>query len=209
MGDKMYIIGLTGGIASGKSVVSAFLKKRYELSLIDADQLAREAVAKETVGLKKIGQVFGQELIREDGTFDRKKMGIIIADDKEAKGKLEAIIHPEVESLYQKEIKKQRCFGTKLIIYDCPLLFEANLQDTVDEIFVVVADKTLRAKRIMKRDHVSEDLAYKKMKLQMTDKEKEIQADLIIENNGSIDDLQITLGHYCTQRDIFVKKEII
>lgn len=207
MDDKMHIIALTGGIASGKSLIAAFFKKNYELVIIDADHLARAAVGKGTGGLKEITQVFGGQVICEDGSFDRKKMGTIIANDQEARKKLEAIVHPQVAFLYEQEINRQGQLGTKLIIYDCPLLFEANLQDSVDEIFLVVANEAIRASRIMIRNDVSKELAYKKIRMQMADMEKEIQADLIIENNGRINDLQITLKHYCAKRDVFVEKQ--
>lgn len=206
MGDKMHIIGLTGGIASGKSLIATFFKKNYNLAIIDADQLAREAVDKGSDSLKEIVRVFGGQVICEDERLDRIKMGAIIADDQEAKKKLEAIVHPQVALLYEEEIIRQSQLGTKLLIYDCPLLFEANLQDTVDEIFLVVASEAIRARRIMVRNGVSKALAYKKIRMQMADHEKEVQADLIIENNGSLCDLEITLKHYCAERDIFIEK---
>lgn len=203
----MHIIGLTGGIASGKSLVSHFLEEHYQLVLIDADHLARQAVEKGTPGLEKIVEIFGEVVLQDDGNLNRKALGKIIAEDDWAKTKLEAIVHPQVESLYQKQIKDHQKRGTKLIIYDCPLLFEANLENSVDEIFLVVADEAIRVKRIINRDQVTEDLAFKKIRMQMSDGEKEKRADLIIENNGSIDDLLTTLSQYCSLGEIFVKKK--
>ena len=200
----MHIIGLTGGIASGKSLVSHFLKKQYDAIIIDADHLAREAVGKGSEGLQEITQVFGESILLYDGSLNRKRLGALIAEDEGAKLKLESIVHPQVDILYQEQIRFHQRLGTKVLIYDVPLLFEANLQNIVDEIFLVVTDEDIRIKRIMSRDHLSEDLAYKKIRMQMLDGKKEIWSDLIIENNGSIDDLLVTLNHYCLLRELFV-----
>jgi dephospho-CoA kinase len=202
----MKIIGITGGIASGKSTVVKLLKKRYHYVIIDADQLSREAVIKGSSGLEKIVDVFGQGILTNDGQLNRLKMGEMIASDLGIREKLNGIVHPEVKKLYDQKIERCKKTNFPYIFYDCPLLCEVGLSKTVDEIFLIEADEAIRLKRIIERDHVSIDLAQKKIDMQMKDAEKEKIADVIIENNGSLQDLMITLDCYLSRRKLWIKK---
>lgn len=197
----MKVIGLTGGIASGKSAVTNILKKRYNYIVIDADQLARQAVELASPGLKKIVEVFGTGILTETGDLNRSKLGEIIANDEQARKKLNTIVHPEVQNIYNQEISHYQNQGIPLIFYDCPLLFETNLQNTVDTTIVVVADKEIRIKRIMERDGLNREQAQKRIDMQMPDEEKVALADTIIENNGSLDDLQVSLDMYLSNQN--------
>lgn len=196
----MKVIGLTGGIASGKSTVTNILKKRFNYIVIDADQLARQAVEVGSIGLKKITEVFGQEIICENGELNRNLLGKIIADDEKARKKLNTIVHPEVKKLYDQQVQFYKSNGMPFVFFDCPLLFEANLQNTVDKIILVVAEKEIRIKRVMDRDGLTKEQALKRIDMQMPDEEKVLLADTIIENNGSPDDLLISLNVYFTNR---------
>nr|WP_320025614.1 dephospho-CoA kinase [uncultured Acetobacterium sp.] len=196
----MKVIGLTGGIASGKSAVTNILKKRFNFVVIDADQLARQAVEVGSLGLQKIIDTFGEGILTEAGELNRFKLGEIIANDDQARKKLNAIVHPEVQKIYNQEISIYENKGMPVIIYDCPLLFEANLQNTVDQTILVVADKEIRIKRIMERDGLNREQAQKRIDMQMPDAEKIALADVIIENNGSLDDLLISLDLYLSNR---------
>ncbi|MBU4440433.1 MAG: dephospho-CoA kinase [Firmicutes bacterium] len=196
----MKVIGLTGGIASGKSAVTNILKKRFNFVVIDADQLARQAVAVGSPGLEKIIDGFGKDILTEAGELNRFKLGEIIANDDQARKKLNGIVHPEVQKIYNQEIRIYENKGMPVIIYDCPLLFEANLQNTVDQTILVVADKEIRIKRIMERDGLNREQAQKRIDMQMPDAEKIALADVIIENNGSLDDLLISLDLYLSNR---------
>ncbi|MBC3898345.1 dephospho-CoA kinase [Acetobacterium malicum] len=201
----MRIIGVTGGIASGKSTVTDILKKRFNYIVIDADQLARQAVEPGSPGLTKITTVFGPEVINENGELNRSLLGELIANDEQARKKLNAIIHPEIKKLYDQQIDFYRRSGIPTVFYDCPLLFETNLQNTVDETILVVADKEIRIGRIMARDKLTRAQAIKRIDMQMSDEDKISLADTIIENNGSLDDLLITTNVYFTRRKLLVK----
>jgi len=201
----MRVIGVTGGIASGKSTVTDILKKRFNYIVIDADQLARQAVAPGSPGLIKITAVFGQEIINDHGELNRSLLGELIANDEQARKKLNAVIHPEIKKLYDQEIDFYRRSGIPTVFYDCPLLFETNLQNTVDETILVVADKEIRIGRLMERDKLTREQAIKRIDMQMSDEEKIGLADTIIENNGSFDDLLITTNVYFTRRKLLVK----
>jgi len=200
----MRVIGVTGGIASGKSTVTDILKKRFSYIVIDADQLARQAVALGSPGLIKITTVFGSEVINENGDLNRSLLGELIANDEQARKKLNAIVHPEIKKLYDQQIYYYETTGVPAVFFDCPLLFETNLQNTMDETILVVSDKETRISRIKERDGLSREQAIKRIEMQMSDEEKIGLADTIIENNGSLDDLLITTNAYFSRRKIWV-----
>ncbi len=119
--------------------------------------------------------------------------------------KLNAIVHPEIKKLYDQQIDFYRRSGIPTVFYDCPLLFETNQQNTVDETIVVVADQEIRINRLRERDKLSREQALKRIEMQMSDEEKIILADTVIENNGSLDDLLITTNAYFTRRKLLVR----
>ena len=201
----MRVIALTGGIASGKSMVTKILQKRFNYIVIDADELARAAVQKGSQCLKKIAATFGEKYFREDGELNRGLLGERIAEDEDARKKLNAIVHPEVKRLYDEQVAVYESKGIPAIFFDCPLLFEAGLENTVDETMLVVADEETRINRIMERDGFPREFAMKKIQMQMKDSEKIKRADVIIENNGTLDDLLVTLNGYFSSRKLWVK----
>lgn len=201
----MKIIGLTGGIASGKSTVTTILQKRFNCMIIDADELARLAVQKGSKGLDKIVAAFGKQTLTNNGELNRKLLGAMIAENADIRKTLNAIVHPEVRRLYDEQLAYFESKGVPIVFFDCPLLFEVNLQNTVDEIMLVVADEEIRINRIMERDDVSRDRAEKKIQMQMPDCEKIKLANIIIENNGTLDDLLITFNAYFTTRKLWIK----
>lgn len=204
----MKVIGLTGGIASGKSTVTNILQKRFNLIVIDADQLARQAVEPGSLGLIRIAETFGESVLFENGELNRSLLGEIIANDERARKKLNAIVHPEVKKLYDQQVSFYESMGIPVIFYDCPLLFEENLHETVDETMLVIADTEIRIERIMARDGLTRDDAWKRITMQMPDIEKIALADTIIENNGSLDELLIAVNAYFTKRKPWVVKSV-
>ncbi len=186
----MKILGLTGGIASGKSTVSRILKEEYHLPIIDADELAKAAVCAGSTGLLNIQKYFGTEYLLENGEMNRKKMGALVRRDEKARRALNAIVHPLVYEGFYLEKEKLRSVGHSLIVYDCPLLFEENLQHLVDLSLLIITEKKIRATRLMVRDSISENSAYEKMAIQMPDEQKEPLADLVLYNNGNFEDLK-------------------
>ena len=176
------IIGLTGSIASGKSTVARMLEG-YRLPIVDADLVARQVVEPGTETLAKIAQAFGEEVIKEDGTMDREKVGLIIFHDPAKRKMLNDIIHPaiRVEMLRQRdEYLKQ---GAPHVVMDIPLLFESKLQHFVDKILVVSVKEDIQLERLMKRNNLSEEEARARIASQLPMSVKEQGAHAVIYNN--------------------------
>jgi dephospho-CoA kinase len=185
----MKLIGLTGGIASGKSTVSAILR-RLGAAVIDADDLAREVVQPGQAAWTEIVQTFGPDVLQEDRTLDRKKLRTIIFDKPEARKNLEAIIHPKVRALAEKKIAELAAAGASLIVYDVPLLFEGQLHHWLRPVVLVATDVSLQRKRIQERDGLTEVEAQRHIDAQMSIEEKRKLADYVIENNGTLEELE-------------------
>lgn len=177
------VLGLTGGIATGKSTVSEMLKKE-QIPVIDADILAREAVAKGKPAYKRVIEAFGNEILSENGELNREKLGAIVFADEQKRQVLNQIIHPEV----RKEMIKQRDAliqsGSKLVVLDIPLLFESGLEHFVDFILVVAAKDEIQLDRLMKRNQLSEDEAVNRINAQLPLDVKKRKADAVIDNSG-------------------------
>ncbi len=186
----MKIYGLTGSIATGKSAVSNILKEYCNVNIIDADFLARKAVEPGGTGLEKIIEEFGSSILFVDGTLNRKKLGDIVFGNSQAIKILNNIIHPEVAKLYHKAVDEYRKQGCKAIVYDCPLLIEENLINTVDEVILVVANEDVQLERLMGRNNLTEDEAKKRIDSQMKIKDKIPYGDYIIYNDGDYEELK-------------------
>jgi dephospho-CoA kinase len=186
------IIGLTGGIASGKSTVANMLKV-LGIPVIDADEEARLAVEKGEEAYEKIVSFFGKDILLPDGSIDRKKLGNIIFPDAEKRKVLNSIVHPAVrKKMLQK--KEQYIFsGHKWIVMDIPLLFESNLTHMVDRTIVVYVDQETQLKRLMSRNGFSEEEARARISSQLPLDEKIKWADAVIDNNGSITETKAQL----------------
>lgn len=179
------IIGLTGGIASGKSTVASMLRK-MGIVIIDADVEARLAVKKGELAYNQIIKVFGHELIMADGEIDRQKLGSIIFHNDQKRLLLNQIVHPEVRKRMSKlkEVAIEK--GANLVILDIPLLFESKLTDMVDKTILVYVDRRIQVERLMERNGLSYQEAEARINVQMPLSEKISLADAIIDNNGSL-----------------------
>lgn len=195
----MRIIGLTGGIATGKSTVSTILREEMNVRVIDADLLARKAVEPRSSGLKQIAKLFGPEVISSDGNLDRKKLASIVFSDKKAIKVLNSIVHPEVNRLYDLQVEKHKNESCKIILYDCPLLIEENLMDQVDEIMLVIADYDTQLNRLMSRNNMNLQEANDRIKMQMDLKNKIPYADYIVYNDGSYEELKRAVVNLWTE----------
>ncbi|MCG9969383.1 dephospho-CoA kinase [Pelotomaculum terephthalicicum JT] len=183
----MLIIGLTGNIGSGKSTVSRYLESLGS-TVIDADQVAREIVQPGSPALKEIVRVFGTRVLNSEGALDRKKMGSIVFTDPDARVKLNGITHPRiVEAIEKEKLKLNNLPGSrdKLLVIDAPLLIEAGLHKSVDEIWVVKVDDQKQIERLIERDGLSDEEAKKRVAAQMPQAEKLKYARRVIDNNGS------------------------
>ncbi|MEG1433479.1 MULTISPECIES: dephospho-CoA kinase [Eubacterium] len=190
----MKVIGLTGGIASGKSTVSRILREEFGIPIVDADQISRDVVAPGGAALERIAEAFGSEYLLPGGGLDRKRMGALICEDTKAKNRLEGILHPIIEHHVENIIADYRARGTDLIVYDCPLLLEARQERFVDSVALVVTDIALRVRRLMERDGITEDEARKKIAIQMSDGDKQRYADFLISNDGDEEALREALS---------------
>lgn len=181
----MRVIGLTGGIASGKSSVAS-LFAQLGAAIIDADQLAREAVQPGTPALAAIVRAFGPGILLPDGTLDRNALGAIIFADAAARQRLEQITHPAIKELALARLHALRQSGTAVVFYMAPLLIEAGATDRVDEIWVVHVDPETQLKRLMARDQLSRTDALIRVASQMPLEEKRRQGRVVIDNSGSL-----------------------
>jgi dephospho-CoA kinase len=182
----MRVLGLTGGIGSGKSMVAQMFA-RLGAVVIDADQLAREVVEPGQPALKEIAATFGRDVLLPDGRLDRPKLaGIIFADPAE-RAKLDAITHPRIRARMDEEIKLRRS-GPGVLIVDIPLLYENDRTNTVETVIVVWVDPQTQLRRIRDRDGLSADAARQRIAAQMPMDEKRARADHVIDNSGSRED---------------------
>ncbi|SET75943.1 dephospho-CoA kinase [Natronincola peptidivorans] len=187
----MKIIGLTGGIATGKSTVSKLLKDKGAI-IIDADIVARKIVEKGKPALNEITENFGKEILLENGELDRRKLGRIVFNDPSSLKKLNEITHPKILQEIQKEINYYKQHEShRVIIIDAALLIETNMKDMVDEIWLVTISEEIQRARLMKRDSIGVEEASKRMEAQMSIKEKLPYAHKIIDNSGDLNDLEI------------------
>lgn len=182
-------IGLTGGIATGKSTVSKILQtKGY--AVVDADLLARKVVERGSQGLASVVSAFGSEVLSADGALDRKKMASMVFANPEKLKKLESILHPLIRSevsRIQTELKNR---GELVAFYDVPLLFEKNMQDQFDAILVVAATKDQQLERLQVRDQWTPEQINQRLANQLDLQQKKAQADYVILNTGSLKDLE-------------------
>jgi dephospho-CoA kinase len=184
----VHLFGLTGGIASGKSAVAARLRERG-VPVIDADQLAREAVAPGTPGLEAIVKLFGDGILLPDGTLDRKKVATTVFGDDEKRRALNAIVHPQVTTLTFKAASKLRDEGEALACYEAALIVENGVADAFRPLVVVSAPESVQVARATARDASTPDEARARIRAQMPLADKVVVADYVIENTGSIEDL--------------------
>jgi dephospho-CoA kinase len=181
------LIGLTGGIATGKSTVSAMFKKAGAI-IIDADRIARAVVKKGLPAYREIVAQFGTEILLPDGEINRNMLGNIIFNDPHKKQLLNRIVHPHVNEEVNRQIKQtQKTHPNAVVVLDVPLLIEAGMHNNLSEIIVVYAPQDIQIQRLMQRDRISEADALARVQSQMSIEEKKQQATLVIDNSGTIE----------------------
>ena len=178
------VIGLTGGIGSGKSLAAEYFADLGAL-VIDADQLARMVIERGTSGFDEVVSVFGDSILK-NGEIERRALGELIFKDPELKSKLEAIIHPRVRSEFEEAVASLE--ADQILVYEIPLLFETGSANRFDSVITVEADMDVRIARLRKKGlHISEVQA--RIAAQATREQRVSIADFVIENNGSQDEL--------------------
>jgi dephospho-CoA kinase len=184
----MQLIGLTGGIASGKSAVAARLAQHGAV-VIDADVLAREVVEPGTLALARIAEEFGSEVIAADGSLDRAALGAVIFTSPEKRAALNAITHPAVGSRSHELFTAAAAADPKaIVVYDVPLLVDAGRADEFDMIVVVNASTETRVARMIEQRGMTRDEALHRINSQATDTERLAIADVVIDANGTLEE---------------------
>ncbi|WP_290773992.1 dephospho-CoA kinase [Anaerofustis sp.] len=191
----MKVIGLTGSIGTGKSTASKILKKEFDIPIIDADVISREAVQKGSIGILKIKDAFGSDFILNNGELNRVKMGNLVFNDNKARELLESIIHPVVMNRYDTLVRKYKEEGHSYVVYDCPLLIEEDLIGVVDVVMLIYSNKDIQLQRVMLRDNLTEEEALKRIYSQMSIDEKKRYADIVIDNSGTVESLREKIGY--------------
>jgi dephospho-CoA kinase len=180
------MVGLTGGIGAGKSIVAQRLAELGAV-VIDADRLAREAVAAGSDGLAEVVATFGRDVLAPDGSLDRAAMSRLVFADPAARRRLEGIIHPRVRAETARLMDSAA--PDAVVVNDVPLLVEAGLAGAYDLVIVVLADEATRVRRLAADRDMSHDEAYARIRAQATDEQRRAVAGVIIDNSGSLADL--------------------
>ncbi|MEM5015922.1 dephospho-CoA kinase [Metabacillus indicus] len=180
-------IGLTGGIASGKSTVSNMFKEA-NIPVIDADIIARQVVEQGAPAYRLIAEAFGSGILQEDGSIDREKLGSIIFQNANEREKLNSIVHPAVRKEMLRQKEEAEASGEAAVVLDIPLLFESKLTHLADVTLVVYVNPDVQLSRLMKRNGLSEEDAKWRIASQLPLNEKKDQADEVIDNNGTIEE---------------------
>lgn len=195
------ILGLTGGISSGKSSVAERFVECGAI-LVSADMLAREVVNPGSPVLDKLVETFGEDILTSCGSLDRDAMAEIIFSDPEQRKKLEAITHPAIAHLADCRLAELRKAPKDLVIYEAPLLFEAGGENRVDQVLVVAVSQNIQEQRLMKRDGLSLEEAKRRISAQWPQADKIQKADFVIDNSGTLQQMQTqvdALYHYLTE----------
>ena len=182
------VIGITGGLASGKSLVTEEFK-RLGAMVVDADIISRQVSAKDGEAYADIVREFGRAILKEDGSIDRKALGAIVFSDKGKLKKLNSITHPRIIKRLRAEVQRLKNESPDAAIaVDAALLIETGLNRDMDAVIVVYADEPERIQRSVKRDTITEAEARQRSEAQMNLKEKAAMADFVIENNGTMEE---------------------
>jgi dephospho-CoA kinase len=183
------LVGLTGGIASGKSTLAAALRE-LGAPVIDADAIARAVVRRGTPALQEIARAFGTGVLGPDGELDRPAMAAIVFTDPAARTRLEAIVHPAIRAEVAAETSRLAAAGHDLAFYDVPLLYERGLEREVDCVVVVHAPRALQLERLQARDRMTPEEAEARLGAQLPIDEKARRADVVVSNEGDLASLR-------------------
>ncbi|TDG00861.1 dephospho-CoA kinase [Paenibacillus piri] len=195
-------IGLTGGIACGKSTVSGMLVQHGAL-LVDADRIAREVVEPGSPALALIVERFGGDMLNGDGTLNRKKLGETVFGNPEALQDLQSITHPSIRALMRERVKQyERQHPDKLVVADIPLLFESGLQEQYDEVMVVYVPRHVQLDRLIWRDGLSVEQAEQRLLAQMDIEQKKELADIVIDNEGTLEHTESQVEQFLRERGL-------
>jgi phosphopantetheine adenylyltransferase/dephospho-CoA kinase len=189
----LHVIGLTGGIASGKSTVTRFFRDR-DVPVIDADLLGHRTYEPGSDTFRAVVRTFGDDLVAPDGTIDRKVLGGKVFGKPEELKKLTDIVWPGIRRLANEELTALETAGNSLAVLEAAVLLEAGWQDLADEVWCVVVEPEAAIARLAARNGLDEAAARARIDSQLSNAERVAQADVVIENNGSLQDLDAAIG---------------
>lgn len=202
----MKIIGITGGIGSGKSTVSEFLRKEG-WPIVDADEISHRITEKGSPALDVIRAAFGDEVFTADGALDRPAMAKIVFADPEKNKLLRSIVTKQVYYEAKDELEKLAESGKySLAFLDVPLLYETHSETMCDYVWYVTADREIRIRRVASRDGITREEVEARMKAQMSDQEKAEKSDEVIDNSGDLDDLRSKITGLLARYQVLVNK---
>lgn len=185
----MYVVGLTGGIASGKSTVAQLFRDRG-VPVIDADILGHRSYEPGTETYRKVIEAFGEEVVAADGTIDRRVLGSKVFGKPEELRRLTDIVWPAIRRLASEELAELEVAGNELAVLEAAVLLEAGWEDLVDEIWVVVVEPSIAVARLRSRNGLDEEAAWARIRSQLSNEERIRRADVVIENNGTLEELR-------------------
>lgn len=183
----MYVIGLTGGIGSGKSTVARILEEQGA-HILSADLIGHEVYLPGRPAYREIIEAFGEEIVAEDGTIDRKKLGAIVFSDPRRLRKLNAITHPRMKGMMREKLAELKRSGVRVAVLEAALLLDAGWDDLADEVWVTVVPPEIAAKRTAARSGLSEQEVMERIKTQMSNEERIRRANVIISTEGDLED---------------------
>ena len=185
----MLVVGLTGGICSGKSTVAGVFEKLGAV-VLDADQIAHELQAPGQPLFETIVQAFGREVVGEDGRIDRKRLGAIVFADPQARARLEEIMHPAIIAECERRIQQAAASGATVCLLDAALLIESGRHARFDRIILVEASEAVQLQRLVARMGIGRDEAMRRLRSQMPREEKRRHAHFVIENGGPLEETE-------------------
>lgn len=188
-----YFLGLTGGIASGKSTTDDFFKKK-NIPIIDSDLIAHKIMEVGQAGYQAVVDYFGSKILTDNQTINRRKLGEIVFNDQAKLKKLNSLTHPLVHQEIKRQMEQYRLNQEKLVVIDVPLLFESGFESLCDGVLVISISPELQLKRLMKRNNFTEKEALSRINNQMPLSEKEKRATYVVANTGTINDLEKKLS---------------
>ncbi len=185
----MKVIGLTGGIGSGKSSVAQFLAELGAV-ILDTDKVGHEALKPDTEAWREVVVVFGRQILTPAGEVDRKRLGELVFSNSEALARLNQIVHPRIGEAVQVQLEEYRRRGVPVVVLEIPLLVETGGTAIVDQVWVTVTSEPVVLSRLEARSRLSRQQSLSRIRSQISNEERVKHADVVIDNDGSLDDLK-------------------
>lgn len=193
----MEIIGITGGVATGKTTVAKLFSSLLKVEIIDADEIAHGLLIPGEKAWHKVVQSFGKDILKSDSHIDRKKLGESVFSNTSNRKKLESIIHPPVKKIIKEKLRQFEKNGKKWVVMDIPLLFEAKMERMTDKVIVVIRNEDAQINTLQKEKGLSLKEARERIESQLPLSEKVKRAHFVVDNNGTLPDTEKQVKEIC------------